>query len=278
MIRFILHVIILGLFLTQSLSLFSKTENKLFYDAVRAEATGDLPLAVSLYEETATIRKSPNLYGNLANLYCKTEKYGKAVLNYRRALLLDPANRIIKSNLDYALKIANLDSKNSNFSSYLNSSSVDFWIISLSALFWVGALILAFLFFLGWPMIRLLVPTLIWCSLLGFIMWMVDMCSENRDLLKRELIVLATDLNDGNSSVRVPLRRFAGTGSSANTYVLPGESLWLTLADDSLPQTHQSKGEKLWYLVHSKNNIKKGWVQKDSFGFLIPGEQEKRNN
>jgi len=277
MIRFFLHVIFLCSFLGQNLILFSKTENKLFYDAVRAEATGDLPLAVSLYEEAATISKSPNLYGNLANLYCKTEKYGKAVINYRRALLLDPTNRIIKNNLDYALKIANLGSKNSDFSSYLDTNSVDFWVVSLSVLFWMGALLLAFLFFLGWPMIRLIVPVIIWCSLLGFMMWVVDISSENRDLLKRELIVLTTDLSDGNSTVRLPLRRFAGTGSSANTHVFPGESLWLTLTDDSTPQTHLSKGEKLWYLVHNRNKTKKGWIQRDSFAFLIPDEQENKN-
>jgi hypothetical protein len=77
--------------------------------------------------------------------------------------------------------------------------------------------------------------------------------------------------------VRLPLRRFAGSGSSANTHVFPGESLWLTLTDDSTPQTHLSKGEKLWYLVHNRNNTKKGWIQRDSFAFLIPDEQENKN-
>ena len=46
-------------------------EDRLFYDAVRTEAAGDLDQAINLYLEASTLSHSANLHGNLANLYFK---------------------------------------------------------------------------------------------------------------------------------------------------------------------------------------------------------------
>ena len=107
MTRFISTLVVLCFIGSQSL--IANSKDKLFYDAVRAEASGDLLTAIDLYEGASKVSKSSNLHGNLANLYFKTEKYGKAVLNYRRALLLDPGNRAFQEK--FKLRFRNCRSK-----------------------------------------------------------------------------------------------------------------------------------------------------------------------
>ena len=124
MTRFISTLVVLCFIGSQSL--IANSKDKLFYDAVRAEASGDLLTAIDLYEGASKVSKSSNLHGNLANLYFKTEKYGKAVLNYRRALLLDPGNRAFQENLNFALETAGVNFPKTDLSIYLNSSSIDF--------------------------------------------------------------------------------------------------------------------------------------------------------
>ena len=87
-------------------------ENRFFYEAVRAEASGELEKAINLYETISKEVHSANLYGNLGNLHFKTKRYGNAISNYRKALLLDPSNREIRGNLSYALTVANISQIN----------------------------------------------------------------------------------------------------------------------------------------------------------------------
>lgn len=270
MTRFISTLVVLCFIGSQSL--IANSKDKLFYDAVRAEASGDLLTAIDLYEGASKVSKSSNLHGNLANLYFKTEKYGKAVLNYRRALLLDPGNRAFQENLNFALETAGVNFPKTDLSIYLNSSSIDFWIISLTSSFWVGALALAFLYFQGWNQKKFIFPILIWFLLLCFLFWGAYTSTGNKSLLTREVIVTEINENESNASQNIPLRRFAGSGSSANTYVKPGESLWLNLSSNSLLQSHKSLSGQKWFLVQSIDNSKKGWVKSDAVSFLTRSE------
>ncbi|MDC0647027.1 tetratricopeptide repeat protein, partial [Opitutales bacterium] len=68
------------------------SNEKLFYDAVRAEASGDLVKAVEIYCEIAKTDHSANLHANLANLYFKLENYARVILHLRKAIWLDPEN------------------------------------------------------------------------------------------------------------------------------------------------------------------------------------------
>ena len=59
--------------------------------------------AASLYEELVRAGvKNGKLYYNLGNSYMRAGVVGKAVLNYRRALLYTPSDRQLKHNLGYA--------------------------------------------------------------------------------------------------------------------------------------------------------------------------------
>ena len=59
--------------------------------------------AASLYEEILqTQGESADIYYNLGNVYFKLKNTAKAVLNYERALLLNPGDADIRFNLDMA--------------------------------------------------------------------------------------------------------------------------------------------------------------------------------
>ena len=57
--------------------------------------------AADLYESMFQYGESADLYYNYANALYKSNQIGLAILNYERALRLDPANEDIKFNLDF---------------------------------------------------------------------------------------------------------------------------------------------------------------------------------
>ena len=62
--------------------------------------------AVRIYETVITNEGgSSDLYYNLGNAYFRSDMIGKAILNYERALRLDPTDKDIKANLEYALAL-----------------------------------------------------------------------------------------------------------------------------------------------------------------------------
>ena len=98
-------------------SSLGKDEDRLFYDAVRAEASGDLDQAITYYLQASKLSHSSNLHGNLANLYFKKEQFGHSILHFRKALLLKPNNNQLSANLDFAHEMAKTPPNTKNFAS-----------------------------------------------------------------------------------------------------------------------------------------------------------------
>jgi len=71
--------------------------------ANEAYAKGDFANAIELYESVLKEKgASATVYYNLGNSYYKANKIAPGILNYERALLLDPGNSDIRFNLEIA--------------------------------------------------------------------------------------------------------------------------------------------------------------------------------
>ncbi|MDD4631929.1 MAG: tetratricopeptide repeat protein [Proteiniphilum sp.] len=76
-------------------------------EAAQAYRNQDYKKSIELYEQLVTQgirenKESAQLYFNLGNAYFRDNKTGKAILNYERALLLDPGDGDIRHNLRFA--------------------------------------------------------------------------------------------------------------------------------------------------------------------------------
>ena len=62
----------------------------------------DYAQAIEIYESLLQEGESGEIYYNLGNAYFKQDELGRAILNYERALLLQPGNADVSANLDIA--------------------------------------------------------------------------------------------------------------------------------------------------------------------------------
>ena len=71
-------------------------------DGDSAYMRNDYVTAIHVYEELLRRGESAEVYYNLGNSYYKADNIAKAILNYERALLLEPGNTDIRANLEVA--------------------------------------------------------------------------------------------------------------------------------------------------------------------------------
>ena len=71
-------------------------------EADSAYSRGEYTDAIAIYEKIVAEKGSSSpMLCNLANAYVKAGDYGHAMLNYQRALIIDPSNSEARSNADY---------------------------------------------------------------------------------------------------------------------------------------------------------------------------------
>src|SRR5205807_4717008 len=74
-----------------------------FAKANQEYAAGDFKAAIDDYEELVRSgQDTPNLFYNLGNAYFRKTDFGRAILNYERALALDPHHPEAEANLRIA--------------------------------------------------------------------------------------------------------------------------------------------------------------------------------
>ncbi len=120
-----------------------------------AYAKGDYPAAIEVYEALlANQGIAPEVYYNLGNAYYKSSEIGKAILNYERALQLDPSDNDIRFNLELARSKA-VDKVDEGFRLFLtewiegllNIASMGSWAYIAIGSFVVMLIMLLLLFF-----------------------------------------------------------------------------------------------------------------------------------
>ena len=245
---------------------------RLFYDAVRAEAKGELRNAVQFYQDAASQSHSANLHGNLANLYFKLEQYGRSILHYRKALLLRPDDRELKTNLAFAMEISGIpNGKSRHYASTYSPNHLWEWSLAFTLVFWTGILLGIMLIPSSSSKASIWSASLLWLALIGFLGSGTYQASNAYDLLAREVIVVQprTSTSEDQQLKQIPLRRFAGSGSTANTTVRPGESLFLDLDESGQPKTHSNSSGVFWYLARNLDGSKKGWLQEDELKNIV---------
>lgn len=266
------QIIGLILMMLYPLTIWSAEQDRLFYDAVRAEASGDFDSAIKLYKAATKFGHSANLYGNLANLYFKNEDYGKSILHFNRALILNPSDSTLLANLNFALESKNIPKTERKFvKNYLSSELLSLWIIVSLSIFWSGLLLVAYLvnFRTNKKSLIFIIPA--WLLVLFLSSYATILCYSQYAKLERKVIVYKPNVISGDlNSTKIPLRRFAGESNSANTTVVPGEALFVDEADDGKPKSHTVSDGEIWFLVRDIENNKKGWIKEDEFGWVLP--------
>lgn len=95
--RLLIWVLLLGLIAPLS----AASVDDMWQEAARHYADKEYVEAAQCYELLFEYGESASLYYNYANALYKSGNLGGAILNYERALLLDPSNEDIIFNLDY---------------------------------------------------------------------------------------------------------------------------------------------------------------------------------
>lgn len=128
--------------------------------AAKAYNDGNFEVAIELLEKEKDEQKakgveSADLYYNLGNAYFRNRDMAHALLNYERALLLNPGDRDIKHNIDYVssltedkILVADTFFLSTWFNTVQHSFSANTWAVTaiVSFLLLIGCF---FLFFFG---------------------------------------------------------------------------------------------------------------------------------
>jgi tetratricopeptide (TPR) repeat protein len=246
------------------------SKEQMFYDAVRTEASGDLQQALNIYSNLSSHGHSAPLHANIANLYYKVSDYPLSVLHFRKALLLNPQNRDYASSLSLALDKCGIppdQRADTNLSFPIELYPYSHFL--LSALIWGG--IITFIWFFRFPLRGKFFYLIIcgWITSVILLYRYYDQCNDQLSILKHEGIAYHPSGLEANQTNEVALRVFAGNGSTSNTVVPAGTSLFLDLGKDDQPRVHSSPSGEKWFLVRSFSGANKGWVREDEFIKII---------
>src|SRR3984893_1583787 len=115
--------------------------NPQFAKANQEYAAGDFNAAINDYEELVRSgRDTPNLFYNLGNAYFRKKDLGRAILNYERALALDPHHAEAQANLRIARDDARaLELTPTKLERALAVATQNQYAVAVAVAFWVFA-------------------------------------------------------------------------------------------------------------------------------------------
>src|SRR5260370_26922851 len=112
-------------------------------------AAGDFKTAIDDYEELVRSgQDTPNLFYNLGNAYFRKNDFGRAILNYERALALDPHHPEAEANLRIARDEAHaLELMPDKWESVFAFATENRFVVAAAVAFWIGMFSIAALAF-----------------------------------------------------------------------------------------------------------------------------------
>ena len=152
-------------------NVFVFASNTALAEAEEAFRSGDFARSIELYEKiiaqelAENNRESAQLHYNLGNAYFRNNELGRAILNFERALLLDPGNGDIRHNLRFA-RNHTIDHIEPSATAFLTN-----WVSGIRNLLssngWAITAIVLFLLFIGCIAVFLFVH-IIWAKKTAF--------------------------------------------------------------------------------------------------------------
>ena len=223
-------------------------DNQRFNEANASYSRNEFNNAIEIYEALISEEGySAGLLYNLANSYAQIGETGKAVLNYRRALVLNPSDADIRGNLELVLNSSGIfASEKPLVDRAAHLLTIDQWILLGSA-----ALLLLIVVMIGTVLRKLqrsAIVTLSGCSLL----------------------ILAFSLF-GTTQLRHDLLVAVVTGSDAHLIVSPFEGAATAgeIKPGRVVTTEKTHGE---YLHVTDETGRKGWIQMSAVEHVLPAQ------
>lgn len=143
-----IHIAALLLFGAAS-SIASAQATAQFARANQEYASGDFNAAVNGYEELVRAgQDTPNLFYNLGNAYFRKKDFGRSILNYERALALDPHHPEAQANMRIARDEARaLELTPTKVQRWLALASANQYTVAAAITFWICAFCVVALIF-----------------------------------------------------------------------------------------------------------------------------------
>jgi hypothetical protein len=212
-----------------------------FAKANQEYGAGDFKAAIADYEELVRAgRDTPNLFYNLGNAYFRQKDFGRAILNYERALALEPRHAEAQANLRIARDEARaLELTPNRWEHWLAFAAANQYAIAGAVAFWVGTFGLVIFIFNRRRLAFAL--SILSLSILAFCIFAVYQLSRGKD--GRALAVVTTN----NVEARL------ATADTANRV--------LTLPAGSEIQVLSRRGD--WIYAALPNNLR-GWMPANS--------------
>jgi len=197
-------------------------------------AQGHFKEAITSYEALVRAGQwNANLFYDLGNAYFRTRDFGRAILNYERALALDQHHPEATANLQIARDESRaLELQPTRLERYLQSASINQYSIGASVAFWLGIFGIVALIFArrrSAALMSLSILCLLVCALAVWAIYTLDKGSKGRALA----IVTGTDVqarlataDTANSVLALP------AGSEIKIISTRGDWMYTALPND----------------------------------------------
>ncbi len=227
-------------------------------EAKTAYEKDEFDKAISLYEEIAkTQGTSSDLFYNLGNSHYRLGHMGQAILNYERALKLDPNNEDAKANLEFVKDKINI--KDAEGDSYFADAFMG-WVKGRSSNSWAVIAVVLFLTFIAALLVYIFVDNIMLRKigffgggvvLVLFVLTLVFAFVSRNETKSKNHAIVTVPSTTLSTSPRVPKDK------TEEAFLL-NEGYKVEIVDSVKP--NESESDLIWYNV-IVNNRDKAWVK-----------------